>query len=390
MADAPVFDADHHYYEALDAFTRHVPEEWRPRCVQPVQMDGRTRHIVGGRINQTVSNPTFDPIVKPGAMMEFFRGNPQRKQLSECLAEREPIPDHYRDPAARLRKMDEQELQAIWMLPTLAMAYEEDLQHDTPACVTAFQGFNRWLHDDWGFNHRDRIFTAPYLFMGDPDAAVEEIEWALDLGARTFVVRPGAVMTPTGWKSPGDPHFDRVWARIDEAGTPVIPHVGEVGSHGLDRYLPHATGIIGRAAPPLEVAVGHDRAIANYLGALVCDRLFERFPRLRIASVENGAEFLPLLLRGLNRADFQRPGYFAEHPVETFKQHVWIAPFWEDDLAEIVGLVGADRVIFGSDWPHPEGMAEPRQYDKVVAGLDDPVAERKIMWSNAAELTGLI
>ena len=56
------------------------------------------------------------------------------------------------------------------------------------------------------------------------------------------------------------------------------------------------------------------------------------------------------------------PGYFAEDPVVTFRRHVWINPFWEDDVDEIVDLMGDDRVIFGSDWPHIEGLPEPTDW----------------------------
>lgn len=383
----PVFDADQHYYEPLDAFTRHLPKEWRHRTVQEAIIDGRVRFIVGGHVNTTVSNPTFDPIVKPGAMAQYFRGNPEGKQLEEFLSEREPIPDYYRDRDARLRKLDEQEIQAAWLLPTIGMAYEEDLQFDPQACAVAFRAFNHWLLDDWGFVYADRLFSAPYLAMGDIDAAAQEVDWALAQGVRLFVVRPTGVYTESGWRSPGDPCFDPVWARLNEAGVTVVPHVAEVGGVGLDRFVEHATDIIGSAPPPLQIVVGHERPIANYLAALVCDRLFDRFPQLRIASVENGAEFLPLLLAGLRRASFQRPGYFKDDPVDTFKHYVWVAPFWEDDLAGCVAQIGAERVLFGSDWPHPEGLAEPRQYEKVVAELDDPAAERRIMHDNTAELT---
>lgn len=62
----PVLDVDQHYYEPLDAFTRHCPKAWRERTVQTAVIDGRTRQIVGGKIDRTVTNPTFDPIVKPG------------------------------------------------------------------------------------------------------------------------------------------------------------------------------------------------------------------------------------------------------------------------------------------------------------------------------------
>ncbi|WP_261567216.1 amidohydrolase family protein [Frankia gtarii] len=385
----PVFDCDQHYYEPLDAFTRHCPKGWAERTVQVATIDKRVRLIVGGKTDKTVTNPTFDPIVQPGVMSDYFRGNKAGKPLAEYLAQREPIPAHYRDREARITRMDSQELQAIWLLPSLGMGIEESLQYDVAAAAVAFRAFNRYLLDDWGYNHADRIFTAPYLAFGDVDAAVAEVEHGLAHGARLFVVRPQAVYTADGWVSPGSERFDPIWARIAEAGATCVPHVGEVGGAGLDKYVEHHGNIIGGVAPPLEVAVGHDRAIGTYLGALVCDKLFERFPTLRIASVENGAEFLPLLLAGLNRAGFQRPGFFASDPVAQFKEHVWVSPFWEDDLIEVVGHLGVDHVIFGSDYPHPEGLAEPRDYEKTVAELDDPVAERKILWFNTAALTGL-
>jgi predicted TIM-barrel fold metal-dependent hydrolase len=385
----PVFDADQHYYEPLDAFTRHLPSGWGERTVQQATIDGKVRFLVAGRLNTTVTNPTFDPIVKPGAMTDFFRGNPQRKEVSECLAEREPCPDYYRDRDARIRKLDDQRVEATWLLPTIGMAYEEGMQHDPEAAAVAFRAFNRWLLDDWGFAYKNRLFSAPYLAMGDVDAAVAEVEWALNQGARMFVVRPSGVFTSSGWLSPGDSYFDPIWARIHEAKVTVIPHVAEVGGPGLDRYRPYQSGVIRGVPSPLQVAVGHERPIANYLGALTCDLLFERFPDLRIASVENGAEFLPLLLRGLRRAAFQRPSYFTKDPVEAFKEHVWVAPFWEDDLSEAVEMIGAERVLFGSDWPHPEGMAQPRDYDKVVDELRNPEATRQIMHDNTSLLTGV-
>lgn len=387
--NAPIFDADQHYYEPLDAFTRHLPSGWKERTVQQAEVDGKVRFIVGGKINTTVSNPTFDPIVKAGAMVEYFRGNPQKKTLKQCLEDREPLPKAYRDPGARIQLMNEQGVEFTWMLPTLGMAYEEDLQFDPAACAIAFHSFNEWLLDDWNYDYEGRIFSSPYLAMGDIEAAIKEVDWMLEKGARVIVVRPCGIYTKDGWKSPGDPVFDPIWARIREAGVVVVPHVAEVGGFGIERYIKHGTNIIGEGASPMQAVVGHERPIANYLSALVCDKLFERLPGLHFASVENGADFLGNTLKGLHRAGFLVPGYFAVDPVETFKEHIWVAPFWEDNLADAVDLIGAERVLFGSDFPHPEGMAKPRDYLHEMSELNDPRAERQIMYENAAYLTGM-
>ncbi len=100
--DYKPFDADNHYYEAEDAFTRHVPPEWQPRCVQWVEMNGRRYHLVGGRISHAVVNPTFNPVAKPGALHKFFRGNPEGKSPIEYLKDRESLPAEDMNQDARI------------------------------------------------------------------------------------------------------------------------------------------------------------------------------------------------------------------------------------------------------------------------------------------------
>ena len=77
--------------------------------------------------------------------------------------------------------------------------------------------------------------------------------------------------------------------------------------------------------------------------------------------------------------------YYKEDPTLLFKEHVWINPFWEDDVNEVAEYMGADRVIFGSDWPHIEGMPQPLDY---VAELSDfsEADQRKILRENTYAL----
>ena len=130
-----------------------------------------------------------------------------------------------------------------------------------------------------------------------------------------------------------------------------------------------------------------ERAAYDFLITITYERLFERFPRLRVASVENGAEFLPDLFRKLDQSKrrLAAAGYFSEDPAELFKKHVWINPFWEDDIYEVAEYMGSDRVIFGSDWPHIEGMPQPLDYLEEVADFSE--ADRQlIMRDNARSL----
>ena len=269
------------------------------------------------------------------------------------------------------------------------MLYEVLLLPDVEAGTTTFTAFNRWLDEDWGLAHEGRIFAAPYLTLVDCDWAVRTLEWALERGARLVCMRPAAAFTASGPRSPGDPGFDPYWARVQEAGITVVVHAGDSGyssqgyaEAGFSAAFGDGTG---RGRPSIKTW-NFERAAMDFLATLIFDRLFERFPGLRVASVENGSEFLPYLFRKLRSSGRNLRHYYQQNPLETFKRHVWINPFWEDDVAEVVALMGPERVIFGSDWPHIEGLPEPAQYWNDVQPFDDAV-RRLILRDNTRALT---
>ena len=386
--DFKPFDADNHYYESLDAFTRHVPAEMQPRVVQWVDMGGRQYHLVGGRISHAVVNPTWNPVAMPGALNAFFKGNPEGRNPMDMLAEREPLPDHYIVNEARGRVIDSQGLQAVWMFPTLGMLYEELLKDDVDACTAMMLGFNRWLAEDWGYAWRDKIFAAPYICLGDVDAAAAEVDRVISEGATVLVMRPASVVTPTGVRSPFDQHFDPVWSRINDAGITVVIHAGDSGysTHGYaDR--PFSTGGLSTAGytGPSIGNFSIERAAQDWLIQAVFQKIFDRFPNLRFASVENGSDFLAPMFRKMDQTAKKSFGWFDDHPGDTFREHVWMNPFWEDDVNEVAELMGTDHVIFGSDWPHIEGLPQPLDYLVELKSFD-PLDQRRILLDNVAFL----
>ena len=365
------FDCDNHYYESEDAFTRHVPEEMQARVVQWAEVGGRKYHVVGGKLSKAVTNPTWDPIAKPGALHKYFRGNPEGKNPMEYLKDREPLPAAYIDRDARLKVIESQNLEAIWLFPTLGVLYEELLKDDTPAVVTLMRGFNRWIEEDWGFDYKEKIFASPYISLVDLEQAVSELEWCLEKGARTIVMRPAPIWTEGGQLSPGDPVFDPFWSRVNEAGVTTVIHAGDSG-YSSQGYAEDAFGssMTGRYRPSIK-AFSIERAAHDWLITMSMERMYTRFPNLRIASVENGADYLDMLFRKLKQQAMKSPTWFDEDPVELFREHVWMNPFWEDNVYEVIELMGPDHVIFGSDWPHIEGMPTPLDYLEEVEDLND-------------------
>lgn len=389
MADsfAP-FDADNHYYEATDAFTRHMDRSMARRCMQWAEVDGKQRLLVGGTVNRFIPNPTFDPVAKPGALDEYFRGRKPGRHLREMFGELDPIDPAYRDRDARLALMDRQGLGGAFFFPTLGVGMEESLRGDPEAAVAAFDAFNRWIDDDWGFAYQNRIFGAPYMTLIDADRAVAQAEWVIERGARIVCMRTAPVVQPGGGtRSPADPIYDRFWATLAEAGVVVAFHAGDAGyGRYLDDWEPAGDMQAFRFSALRSMT--SDRAPFDMFAAMVCHGALSRHPNLRLASIESGAEWVAPLLKKLKKAYAQQPWAFDADPVEQFRNQVWVAPFYEDDIRGLADHIGVDRILFGSDYPHAEGLADPVAFVADLKGFS-PSEIDQIMVANARELIGI-
>src|SRR5262249_30747610 len=103
-------------------------------------------------------------------------------------------------------------------------------------------------------------------------------------------------------------------------------------------------------------------AIADTMAALILHGVPTRFPGIRLLAVETGSEWGGPLLYRPDKVYKQQPKAFADDPREIFKRTAWVSPFYETDLSELASLIGADRMLMGSDWPHTEGLAEPLSF----------------------------
>ncbi|CAN5875486.1 amidohydrolase family protein [soil metagenome] len=384
--DYDIFDADNHYYEATDAFTRHLEPGFAKRAMQWADVDGKTRLVVGGRINRFIPNPRFDPVARPGCLDEYFRGRSPANDIRGAFGELEPIRPEYRDRDARIDVLDRQGIAGCFLFPTLGVGMEEALLDDPDAAHAAFRAFNRWVDDDWGLHYRDRLFGAPYLTLLDPDQALDEARWAVAGGARVVVMRAGPIMATTGGRSPGDEAYDPTWRALADAGVTVAYHSGE---SGYGRYVVdwgESAEFEAFRRTPLYGLLTSDRAISDTAAALVCHGVFDRHPTLRVATIESGSEWLGPLVKKLAKAHSMTPDAFASDPVETLRTHLWVAPYYEDDIRGLANTIGSDHVLFGSDWPHAEGLADPRSFVDGLEGFSDTEV-RLIMRDNAEALS---
>jgi predicted TIM-barrel fold metal-dependent hydrolase len=387
--DVGPIDADNHYYEPLDAFTRHLDKEFRWRGVHPVQDGKRWQLLIGGQVNRFVPNPTFDPIIVPGCLDSLFRGQIPEGVDPRSLMQVEPMRSEYRDRDARVAVVEEQGLDAVLLFPTLGCGVEEALTDDVPATMASLSAFNRWLEDDWGYSYQDRLIAAPMLSFADPDAAVEEVERLIEAGARIVHVRPAPVPGPNGTgRSLGDKANDPVWARLAEAEVPVAFHLGDSGYNRFAAAWGASATFEGFGKTDvLSKILVSDRAIHDTIATLVIHGVFKRHPTLRVASIENGSAWLHTLVKRLRKQANQTPWVFPEDPGDIVRAHVWVTPYCEEDLHALAELIGVERILFGSDWPHGEGLGQPLDFEKELSGFDADDT-RRIMRDNCLELLG--
>jgi len=399
MTIPTIFDADNHYWETSDAFTRHRDPAFAERGVRLVDLDGsgKPRYVFdGGRVHPILPGPgDVHPRPRPGALYDYFAGKSDRARLGNELSCEDPAahPEWF-DRDARLAVMDDQGVEAAWLFPSQGVCMEGPMQPDTEAAIHILGAFNRWIEEDWGFAYQDRLFGVPFLTLSDVDGAVAELEWCLDRGARIVSIRNGPAFTPEGTRSPADPMFDPFWARVAEAGVVVAPHAGfEDGYVAVTEAVAaewgkttRATGMGDAAAATVVSMLMKHRLVHDFAAVLVADRLFERHPGVRVAYIENGGTWVGDLLHSLQLLHGQNPGMFATNPVDQFHESCWVAPFVEDSVDELAQHIPVERILFGSDWPHAEGLRHPRDFFENVAGfsLED---QRRIMVENARELT---
>ncbi len=387
----PVFDADNHLYETRDALTRHLPEKYAG-AIDYVDVHGRTKIVVRGQITDYIPNPTFERVGRPGVQEEFYKlGNPDGKTMREIIGRGIDCPEAFRSAAPRLALMDEQGVDYALMIPTLASLVEERLRDDPDLCAEVIHSLNRWMEEEWPFVYEGRIFSTPIITPGVVEKAIEELDWLLARGARVILMRPAPAWGYRGPRSFALPEFDPFWARVQESGILTVIHASDTG---YSRYVNEWEGVDSEAVAFAEgsrfghAMHVHKRDIQDAVASLICHGATERFPDLQFALIENGAGWVPGLLERLDHAYRNMPHRYEEKPSETFKRMFYMHPFHEENPGGLVELLDADHVIFGSDFPHVEGLASPLSYVDELADLPQEVV-RKIMGGTMMGLLGI-
>jgi predicted TIM-barrel fold metal-dependent hydrolase len=244
--------------------------------------------------------------------------------------------------------------------------------------------------EDWTFNFDDRIYPTPVIAMNIVDEAIRELEFVVENGAKIVLIRPAPVPDFNGRRrSFALEEFDPFWSRVEDAGILVGMHASD---DGQQRYENEWNGLDAEFEPfkrkftPFDIVLHADhRGISDTVTSIIGHGLATRYPAIRFMPVENGSAWVRPLVTRFRETYERMPKLFDEDPIEVLKRNIIVHPFHEEDPIGLIDLVGVDNVVFGSDYPHPEGLYDPTTWVDELDGLAEE-DKAKVMGGNLARL----
>lgn len=396
MSDDLVFiDADGHLLEPPTALVDYAPEAFRDTVWQVrVEEDGKEW--------LTLEDMRMEAAVMALAAAGGFDESTRVRAHSGELGYTE-LPDYCWTAEGRLRALDQDGIAQSVLYPTMLLTF----QHLRTIEFAAMQcsAYNDWLSDlcAQGEGRLHGVAILPHL---DPERAASEIRRAAGLPHIVGVqVRPNPAM---GWKPLNHAVYDPIWRAAAECGLPV-------GFHPLSSNdLPGAVqglrlGRLGTSDIPVQdqddygadniffaQAIGNPVDMMSAVTFMTAGGVLDRFPELRCVFLEaNGGWIVPWL----ERLDHHHQIYpwdvpwLKEAPSATFRRQCWISFDPDESTLPFTArspLVGADRIVWASDFPHPDAKhpGTTKMLAAAIAELDDSDQQR-IAGGNAAALYGL-
>jgi uncharacterized protein len=381
IRDIAVIDTDTHVVEPPDLWTSRVPG--RGDEVPHVRWDderGDEAWFVGGQRLAAVGNPAM------AGWGEYPPDHPLR------WSDIDPVTW---DAPTRLARMDADGIQAQVLYPNVALFDANMLvtmtdPHLQIACARAYNDFQI----EWGSVAPDRFVAMASLPFWDLSATLAEMKRCAEAGHRgiIFTQDPGHFGLPVLT----DRHWDPMWAAAQEMGLPVNFHIGSGDTSPLGSGHPDNGPHANYASLGVSFFMSNARTIAQ----LVCGGICHRFPDLNFVSVESGIGWIPYALDALDW-QWKNCGVAREHPEyellpsEYFRRQIYGCFWFEGDSARYaIDRLGADNILYETDFPHPTSMSPgpastavaPATYLETTFGDLPEESLRKILHDNAARI----
>jgi predicted TIM-barrel fold metal-dependent hydrolase len=377
MRDGAIIDCDQHLYEPRSMWRDHIDPAFREDALAIEDdelgyawLTWRGRKLYPAEVQHPAKAKEIGDL-----RLRMERGEPAEASYDELL------PIDYTEAKARVDRLDEWGLDAVVTLPNFGLLWEEILGEDVPALCANLRAHNRWMAEQQA-DGGGRVFGVAHVTLRDRDWILEELRALRDAGIKLAMTAPA----PVDGVPLSDPSLDPVWAAFVEHDVAPIFHVGNFRP-ALDPVW------FGQDPEPIDKVLGSTFlwvAPAVAIAAMIAYGTFERHPRLRVGVIELTASWVTELIPTLEGAW----GFYASRhggplrdlsmpPSAYFFRHVRVGAMGYEQPARLIDVVGEDVFMFGSDWPHAEGIGEPLHgYERFVPEDTVESARRKLFGDN--------
>ncbi len=279
-------------------------------------------------------------------------------------------------PAERIRMLDEWGVSAGVLFPTVGILW------DTPddALAAAYtRAYNNWLKD-FAAGAPGRVIPIAHIALQEPVSALAELRRCLKLGFKGIFLAPETI----GGRRFSHRDFDPIWSECEAAGIPVCLHV-------IVRFN-RAPGIIGQFYQPGEFRAVYGFALGGFAQVvpaamtMVADALFDRYPRLKVLCVEAGCGWAPYIMDRMDEK-YEHLGWTFPtklKPSDYFRRNIWVVAEPEErTIGATMDLLGEDRVLWGSDYPHIDSTLEAARLIRESVAALSPERRHKLLGGNA-------
>lgn len=374
-----VIDADSHLYETRDLWLDRVPTRDRDLALRIVDDDrGYSWLTLGSRRIEVLGVHDAGDVSQSGAFRARLRaGRPPERAYDD-------MPRDYWDPAARVAKLDDFGILQSIVFGNCSIMWEQALWDDADATHVNMAAWNRRAAEV-AVETGGRLHPVAQISLHDPAWCVKEIESIAAAGVRLAMLSPA----PVAGRRLSHPNHDAVWAAAAHHGVAVVFHIAQYPlpfdpawvADDPDWSNPLLGSVFMWTAPALGIA---DLATRGVLA---------RNPELRLGVVELMSAWVPLFLLQLDggysfhaRFNGEPLGELSEPPSAYVRRQVRVASFAFERPLQLADRAG-DIFMFGSDYPHPEGLAEPVAAFENASGWS-PVDAPAFYRDNAAWLVG--
>jgi predicted TIM-barrel fold metal-dependent hydrolase len=267
-----------------------------------------------------------------------------------------------------------------------------DQKTDMDLCYATASAHNRMMTDFCAVDRR--LLATGYVPLADIERAPQAAAEAIRLGAKAILIPSRC---PNG-HAPSHIGFDPLWAMVEEAGLPILFHVGgerKLEPAYFENGLPRVKDFHGGEENFTSVSfMAIPESVMQTLACLIFDGVLDRFPRLKFGAIELGGSWVPSWMRFMDSAhqafykNEERLHKLSAPPSEIVRRQVRVTPYPHEDAGWIIANAGEEVCLFSSDYPHVEGGRNPlKRFNDSLVGTPKGAVDR-FYFENFIDLMG--